>query len=127
MNSMRRIAAGALAVAAVLTPAAARADTPYAQASAMVEADGSVARSEHVTDAWHPRRGTYCVTVDDTVDLTGPIAFHATVAGQYDHPRSLSVELDSSACGYHAERTIAVFSRLAYGSPADAGFYLTVS
>ncbi|MFC4116386.1 hypothetical protein [Nonomuraea zeae] len=127
MKSIRRIAAGALAAAAVLTPAAANADTPYAQASAVVEADGTIANSEHVSDAWHPRRGTYCITVDESVDLAGSVAIHATVTGNYDHPRSLSVELWSPACGYGDKRTIAVFSKIVYGQPADTGFYLSVS
>ncbi|TMR22559.1 hypothetical protein ETD86_11245 [Nonomuraea turkmeniaca] len=137
MKSIRRISALALAATALLTPAVARADTPYAQASAMVEADGSVARSKNVVDVWRPHRGTYCVLVDKSVDLHGAVAIHATPEGWYEHPRSLSVQLGSRTCHDHHHgghfrtddqfRTIAVHSQTSHGYRADAAFYLTVS
>jgi hypothetical protein len=127
MKSIKRIAAGAFAVTAVLTPAAARADTPYAQASALVESDGTVAQGKNITDAWHPFRGAYCLTVNEKVDLKGDVAVHVTPVGKYDKPRSLSVEVGAATCGEHRAHTIAVYSQIAYGTEADVAFYLTVS
>ncbi|MET7327157.1 hypothetical protein [Nonomuraea sp. NPDC005650] len=127
MKNIRRIAAGVLAAVAVLTPAAAYADTPYAQASAEVDLDGSLVQSSHVTDVWHPYKGVYCVAVDESVDLTGTAAIHATPIGQYAAPRSLSVELEPSVCGQNRLDTIAVYSQVSYRVRADAAFYLTVS
>ncbi|MFD0474396.1 hypothetical protein ACFQ0B_43790 [Nonomuraea thailandensis] len=123
MNTIRRFATGALggatavAAAALLAPMAASADTPYAQASAMVEANGSVANSKHVDDVWHPSRGVYCVIVSHLVDLHGDVAIHVTPIGRYDHPRSMSVERGGDECVRHDlhhdmdDRTITVYSR----------------
>ncbi|MFG6196052.1 hypothetical protein [Nonomuraea sp. JJY05] len=127
MKNIRRIAAGVLAAAAVLTPVAAHADTPYAQASAEVDLDGSLIEGSHVTDVWHPYRGVYCVAVDESVDLTGSVAIHATPIGEYSAPRSLSVELNPSACGKQRLDTIAVYSQVGFRVRADSAFYLTVS
>ncbi|MEV0384890.1 hypothetical protein [Nonomuraea sp. NPDC050643] len=127
MKNIKRIAAGVLAAAAVLVPSTARADTPYAQASAKVEADGSVSHSKHITDAWHPSKGTYCLAVDDHVDLDGEVAVHVTPVGLYHTPRSLSVEVGGHPCGWGHGSTITVYSTTTYRGPADTAFYLTVS
>ncbi|MEU6782330.1 hypothetical protein ABZ912_24295 [Nonomuraea angiospora] len=128
MKNIRRIAAGMLAAAAVLTPVAAYADTPYAQASAEVDMDGSLIDGSHITDVWHPYRGVYCVSVDESVDFTGPTAIHVTPIGEYSAPRSLSVELNPpSACGEHRLDTIAVYSQVGFKVRGDSAFYLSVS
>ncbi|SEH01826.1 hypothetical protein SAMN05444920_12277 [Nonomuraea solani] len=127
MKNYKRIAAGALAAAAVLVPSAARADTPYAQASAKVEMDGSVSRSKHISDVWHVSKGTYCVAVDEHVNLDGAVAVHATPVGLYNAARTLSVEVGGAPCGWGRDDIIAVYSRVASRVPADTAFYLTVS
>ncbi|MEV6032483.1 hypothetical protein AB0L65_15100 [Nonomuraea sp. NPDC052116] len=128
MKNIRRIAAGVLAAAAVLTPVAAHADTPYAQASAEVDMDGSLIDGSHVNDVWHPYRGVYCVSVDESVDFTGATAIHVTPIGEYSAPRSLSVELNpSSACGENRLDTIAVYSQVGFRVRGDSAFYLSVS
>ncbi|AQZ64007.1 hypothetical protein BKM31_23365 [[Actinomadura] parvosata subsp. kistnae] len=138
MNTIRRSATGtltaaAMAAAALLTPGAAAAETPFAQASATIEADGSVAESKHVDDVWHPSRGVYCVLLNQVVDLDGEVAIHVTPIGRHDHPRSLSVERGARACVRRdlprsvAERTIAVYSQAGSRWAAETAFYLTVS
>jgi hypothetical protein len=138
MNTIRRFATGTLGAAAVasatlLAPVAASAETPFAQASAMIEADGSVTESKHVEDVWHPSRGVYCVIVNQHVDLDDDVAIHVTPIGRYDRPRSLAVELGARACVRHdlhdsaADRTIAVYSQAGNRLPAETAFYLTVS
>ncbi|NUP03378.1 MAG: hypothetical protein HOW59_36195 [Nonomuraea sp.] len=143
------IAASALAAAVVLTPAAALADTPYAQASATVASNGTLAAGKNVSDVRRVERGTYCLVIDENVDLRGDVAIHVTPIGRYTQPRSLSVLRGSRSCDrYHGHdgdryrsqdadryrdrdhdryRTVAVFSRLGNGAAADTGFYLTVS
>ncbi|GGS70486.1 hypothetical protein ACFFV7_17940 [Nonomuraea spiralis] len=127
MNSIRRIAAGALAAAAVLTPAAAaKADTPYAQASATVRDDGVVLHSENIDEVRRMFRGTYCVILGEKVDLIGDVAIHVTPTGRSVFPRTLSVQRQAPVCSGHI-RSVAVFSQVANGLAADTGFYLTVS
>ncbi|GAA2214861.1 hypothetical protein GCM10009850_103270 [Nonomuraea monospora] len=135
MNTIRRFAIGALGAAAatLLAPVAASAETPFAQASAKIEANGSVAHSKHVDDVWHPSRGLYCVIVSHLVDLDDDVAVHVTPIGRYDHPRSLSVERGARACvrrDLHrgaAGRTFAVHSQAGSLWAAETAFYLTVS
>lgn len=127
MKQIRRVAAGVLAAAAVLAPAAARADTPYAQASATVDEHGSVKHGKHVTDVWHPYQGIYCVGLDETVDLEGPVAIQVTPIGHYDAPRSLSVDIGAPTCGQDRFHTIAVYSQLYNGRRAEVAFLLSVS
>jgi hypothetical protein len=127
MNSIRRTAAGALAAAAVLTPAAAaKADTPYAQASATVRADGMVTQSENVEEVRRVFQGTYCLVLGENVDLYGDVAIHVTPNGLSILPRTLSVQRQAPVCGGRL-RSVAVYSQLANGLLADTGFYLTVS
>lgn len=98
MKSIRHIAAGTLAAAAVLVPAAAHADTPYAQASAAVAANGMVSSSKNVSDVRRVERGVYCLVLDEDVDLTDGVAIHVTPIGRYTLPRSLSVQRGSRVC-----------------------------
>ncbi|MFI9590255.1 hypothetical protein [Nonomuraea sp. NPDC052265] len=126
MNIIRRAAVAALAAAAVLTPAAAHADTPYAQASATVGPDGSVTESKNVEEVKRLFRGTYCVILGEDVDYDGDVVIHVTPTGRAVYPRSLSVQRQAAICGGHY-RAVAVYSQLANGVGADTGFYLTVS
>ncbi|MGI5282126.1 hypothetical protein ACQEVF_02235 [Nonomuraea polychroma] len=130
MKSIQRICALALAATAataVLTPVAAHADHPYAQASAVVAADGSIIRSRNIVDVWRAYRGTYCVVVEPGVELHGGTSLYARPMGRYWYPRSLSVERGARACGGNWFNTFAVHSNIGYGHAADAAFYLTVS
>ncbi|MGW2153579.1 hypothetical protein [Nonomuraea sp. NPDC001699] len=126
MNIIRRAAVAALAAAAVLTPAAAHADTPYAQASAVVEADGTVADGKNVEEVKRLFRGTYCVILGEDIDYDGAVVIHVTPTGRATYPRSLAVQRGAAICGGHY-RAVAVYSQLANGVAADTGFYLTVS
>ncbi|MEU1719523.1 hypothetical protein ACNF49_19875 [Actinomadura sp. ATCC 39365] len=126
MNIIRRAAGVALVAAAVLTPAAAYADTPYAQASATVRADGVETASKNVEEVRRMFRGTYCVILGEDVDYDGDLAIHVTPIGRSTYPRSLSVQREAAVCGGHY-RAVAVYSQLADGVAADTGFYLTVS
>ncbi|MGW0808642.1 hypothetical protein [Nonomuraea sp. NPDC002799] len=127
MRITKRVAAGALAAAAVLAPAAASADTPYAQASVLVDWDGSQGASKNVLRTYRVTNGEYCVVVSDSVNLYGAEGVHATPVGDYRFPRWLSVEIGSPACGSVHSNAIAVHSKNADGDSRDAAFYLTVS
>ncbi|MBF8191515.1 hypothetical protein ITP53_38640 [Nonomuraea sp. K274] len=129
MKCMKRLAALAVAAAAVLTPATAQADTPYAQASAVVGADGSLLRAKNVLRSWRADTGDYCVVLGENVNLEDSVAVNATLLGSYPAARSLSVEFKSETCGmrHHEYTTIAVHSVNAFGRPSDVAFFLTVS
>ncbi|MFC4531539.1 hypothetical protein [Sphaerisporangium dianthi] len=73
MKSRTRIAAGALAAAAILAPTAvqaAAAPSPYAQAAAAVRAIGTLAYGKNIVSVSRPFTGRYCVRVGNDVDLS---------------------------------------------------------
>ncbi|MEU6719124.1 hypothetical protein ABZ897_47330 [Nonomuraea sp. NPDC046802] len=127
MKTMMRIAAGALAAATVMSPAVALADAPYAQAAALVRPDGSRGPSKNILRTFRTSTGNYCVVLSDGVNLDGPVAIQATLAGHYPFPRTLSVEVGTQQCEHDHFQTIAVHSQNAVGEPRDVAFYLTVS
>ncbi|GII62193.1 hypothetical protein Skr01_22780 [Sphaerisporangium krabiense] len=67
-----RIAAGALAAAAVLAPAAAQAagPSPYAQAAAAVKGNGTLAYGKNIVSVSRITAGRYCVQVGKDIDLS---------------------------------------------------------
>ncbi|MFF1561747.1 hypothetical protein [Streptomyces sp. NPDC058279] len=52
-------------VAVAAPPGAAKVKAPYAQAAAVVNADGSVNRSKGIEAVTHPKTGHYCVELED--------------------------------------------------------------
>ncbi|GAA3690214.1 hypothetical protein GCM10022224_064540 [Nonomuraea antimicrobica] len=130
MNTIKHLTAATLTAAAVLAPAAvAQADTPYAQASVVVQENGSAhGVSKNVERTWRAKEGLYCVTLNDNVNLEGPVAAHVTPVGHYRHPRWVSISRSVWDCGHsdHAS-TIAVRSIDTDGKPRNVAFTLTVS
>ncbi|MFI7612540.1 hypothetical protein ACIBP6_15070 [Nonomuraea terrae] len=128
MKTIHRLAAGALAGAAVLTfTAPAGADTPYAQASALVAPDGSLENGTNIIRAWRVGAGDYCVAVDPSVNLEETQAVHATPAGHNHAVRVLSVHVGAPMCGDWRVDVIGVHSRDVRDRGRDTAFYLTVS
>lgn len=130
MRTILRRTAGVLAGAAVLAcPAPASADTPYAQASALISPDGYLENSKNVVRAWRVDEGEYCLALDHSVNLEDTQAIHATVVGDYRTARVLSVHLGAPRCEdwRGGGEVIGVRSKDVFNHGRDTGFYLTVS
>ncbi|MFG2074335.1 hypothetical protein [Nonomuraea maritima] len=130
MQTILRRTAGVLAGAAVLTaPAPATAETPYAQASALISPYGYLENGENVVRTWRVDEGEYCVALDHSVNLEETQAIHATVVGEYRTARVLSVHLGAPRCEdwRGGGDVIGVQSRDVFNHGRDTAFYLTVS
>ncbi|MFB4277340.1 MULTISPECIES: hypothetical protein [unclassified Nonomuraea] len=89
-----RIAA-ALAAASLFAPAAALADSYYAQAWARVDVDGSLLAGQNVVSSEMISTGTYCVRFTPEIDP----ATSAIVATLRHDDRTISAHGPGDACG----------------------------
>jgi hypothetical protein len=97
------IAAGALAATALLTPAAALADSYYAQAWARVDADGTLITGQNVVSSRQIRTGVYCVRFTPEIDP----ATSAIQATSRHNARTITAYGPAVECG-NAANTVAV-------------------
>lgn len=119
-------AAVGTAIAFASTPGPAR--SPYAQASALVEADGTLAQSKGIASVEKPSTGAYCIKFTDAARLDPqkitPIAVLGAT-GQTPWDSTIMVRTDPAReCG-EAANTVAVMTGTANGY-MDLPFYIAI-
>ncbi|REE96662.1 hypothetical protein [Thermomonospora umbrina] len=118
------LASGALiASAAPALAAIGGAHTPGARAAAVVNADGTVARSTGVTAVRKLATGQYCVQLDPDIDAAKAVPV-ATKRWGSPWSSTVFVTPNASACG-DAARHVFIGSGTPSGA-ADLGFHLIV-
>lgn len=98
---------------------------PYAQAAAVVNADGTVVRSQGVAEVTKPGVGTYCVRLDGEKDVNTLVPT-ATLSGRAEWGAQVYVETTPVAnCG-NASDVVGVLTGTANGS-SDQPFTIVLS
>ncbi|WP_055480499.1 hypothetical protein [Sphaerimonospora mesophila] len=125
MTSRARLAAGVLAATAILTPttAYAAAPSPYAQAAAAVQADGTLAYGKNIVSVSRWGVGRYCVRVGADIDLAREVV---QVTPWKDYNKTYGVWTPHSHCKNQVNTLLVAINESDTKQPADAGFYLTI-
>lgn len=123
------LAAGVVGGVAIADDSTVKAKAPHAQASGLVNTDGSRLYSKGIKSLTKPRTGNYCVTFDDAtgivVDRSTPAATLYGQEGSSTSGRSiLLATYPTDACGRAAD-TLTVFTT-ANNAMADSPFFLLV-
>ncbi|MFI6803205.1 hypothetical protein [Streptosporangium canum] len=120
-----RIAAGALTAAAILAPAAAQASapSPYAQAAAAVQADGTLAYGKNIVSVSRVGTGRYCVRVGSDIDLSKEVV---QVTPWKEFNRSYGVWTPHGHCGSQVNTILVAFNASDTKAKADAPFFLSI-
>ncbi|MGW7198909.1 hypothetical protein [Streptomyces chryseus] len=123
------VAAGAVGGVAIADDSAIKSHAPHAQASALVDRDGSRPHSKGIKSLTKPTTGVYCVTFDDATQIkvnrsTPTATLWATEGGTPWQYQIFLNTYPTKACGNAAD-TLTVF--IGHGSgPADSPFFLFV-
>ncbi|MEV0621747.1 hypothetical protein AB0I81_51065 [Nonomuraea sp. NPDC050404] len=121
-----RLGVGLMAAAAIMAPATAHAaDAPYAQAYAIVAADGTLQSSKNIASVTKYDTGKYCIAVDPSVTVTSSTPIQATARSG---SRTISAyNWPNTECNNKATNTVTVFTfRASDGTRVDTQFYLTI-
>lgn len=115
-------AAGLLAVPGIA--AAADSYAPYARATAIVNADGTIVRSSGVEAVTKIATGQYCVRLDPRINATEAVPV-ASLSGGADWSAIIHVATTASACG-DAARHVLLYTGRSTGGYADQPFRVIV-
>ncbi|MEW9556435.1 hypothetical protein [Nonomuraea sp. NPDC050783] len=119
------LTAGGLSLAALATPALA-ADppiAPYAQATAQVNANGTITNSKNVTGVTKVSTGKYCVQLHPDINAARAVPI-ATLRSTADWRSEIYTNVESSTCSGHPN-SIFVYTGQ-NGTAADEPFFLLI-
>ncbi|MFD9357242.1 hypothetical protein [Streptomyces sp. NPDC060031] len=110
---------------AAAPPGAAKANAPYAQAAAVLNADGSVNRSKGIERVTKPAEGQYCIELEDkSLDINKLVANATLQKYSFDYDVQIS-NWPHPTCGTRSDTYLVVTGKP--GVWADASFSFTVS
>lgn len=118
------LAGGTCAAVAAAPPGSAKVTAPYAQAAAVVNANGSVNRSKGIEAVTKPAEGHYCVELEDKdLDIRKLVPSATLQYVSFDYDVRISMWPHPS-CGTRADTFLVITGKP--GVYADAAFSLVV-
>ncbi|MFE7113229.1 hypothetical protein ACFU98_27990 [Streptomyces sp. NPDC057575] len=104
-------------------PGAAKATAPYAQAAAVVEANGSADRSKGIEQVTKPSTGHYCVQLEDNLDIRKLVPTATLQYRAFDYGVRIAM-YPNGTCGNRSDTFLVITGTP--GTYADAGFSIVV-
>ncbi|MFC5828784.1 hypothetical protein [Nonomuraea insulae] len=120
-----RLTAAVLAGTAILAPTAAyaAAPSPYAQAAAAVQRDGTLDHGKNIVSVTRWGTGRYCVRVGADIDLSKEVV---QVTPWRDYNKTYGIWTPHSHCNNQINTILVAVNESDTKQAADAGFYLTI-
>lgn len=121
-----RIAVGALAAGVVLAPtvAQAAAPSPYAEAAAAVNTNGTLAYGKDIVSVTRPSLGRYCITTGSDIDLS-TAAVQVTLRGTLNRTYA-AWTTPRPECDNRADTVTVAINTSNTVTAVDGAFFLTI-